>query len=122
MKTMLVPLILIVLCVTTKAQSKSDSLYIVTYTTSTGWDYAKKPHEQPYFKEHSAHLSALRKAGTIKMGARYADKGIIVIVAPSHQSAREIVESDQAIVNRLFQADVQKLSVFYEGCVTKVGQ
>lgn len=94
-----------------------DSLYVVTYTTGLNWDHARQPNEQTYFKEHSRHLSALRKAGTIVLGARYAEKGIIVLKAQSLASAREIIESDSAIVNKLFVADVQKLSVFYPGCI-----
>jgi hypothetical protein len=96
-----------------------DSLYIVTYTTGDAWDKSKGPGEQPYFKEHSGHLSKLRKEGVIKFGARYADKGIIVITAAGMNAAKDIIFSDHAIANKLFQADIQKLSVFYDGCVTK---
>src|SRR5687767_11426774 len=96
----------------TKAQS-ADSLYIVTYTTGSAWDASKKPHEQMYFKEHSANLSALRKSGVIRFGARYADKGIIVFSAPTFAKAKELIDADQAIANKLFYADVQRLNVFY---------
>lgn len=91
----------------------TDSLYIVTYTTGSAWDTSKKFNEQPYFKEHSANLSALRKAGTIKFGARYADKGIIFIKAASLQAAKDLINADLGVINKLFNADVQKLSPFY---------
>lgn len=65
------------------------------------------------------NLSSLRKAGTIRMGARYAEKGIIVIAAASLKAARELVNADQAVINKLFNADVQKLNVFYDGCITR---
>jgi hypothetical protein len=94
--------------------SSTDSLYIVTYTTGLSWDVSKKPHEQTYFKEHSSNLSALRKAGTIKFGARYAEKGIIVIAAKSFKEAKDLITADQAVVNKLFNADVQRLNVFYQ--------
>lgn len=114
MKTSLIIGILLVICLTSKAQStQADSLYIVTYTTGSLWDHSKKPYEQTYFKEHSTNLSALRKAGTIKFGARYADKGIIVIASSSFKAAKELVEADVAVVNKLFNADVQKMSIFY---------
>lgn len=58
---------------------KADSLYIVTFTTGSSWDFSKRPDQQVYFKEHSANLSRMRKEGKIRLGARYADKGIIVI-------------------------------------------
>jgi hypothetical protein len=110
------------LCFTVQAKSQTqtvDSLYIVTYTTGTAWDKTKKPNEQIHFKEHGANLSALRKNGTIKFGARYADKGIIIITAASFQTARELINADQAVVNKLFNADIQKLNPFYEGCVER---
>jgi hypothetical protein len=105
------------LCVT--AQTVPDSLYIVTYTTGPKWDHAKTPNEQPYFMEHAANLGKLRKEGVIKAGARYAEKGIIFITASSIKAAREIIFADQAVVHQLFVADVQKLSVFYDGCIAR---
>jgi hypothetical protein len=98
---------------------KPDSLYIVTYTTGPAWDVAKPPGEQPYFKEHSANLGKLRKDGVITAGARYADKGIIFIKASSLPAAKEIIFADQAVANKLFNADVQKLNVFYDGCIER---
>ncbi len=97
-----------------------DSLYIVTYTVGEAWDKAKGPGEQMYFKEHSARLGQLRKGGVIKFGARYADKGIIVITAPTLTAAKDIVGKDIAVANKLFNADVQKLGIFYEGCLEQM--
>jgi hypothetical protein len=108
-------LLFFALCVTLgcHAQPQPDSLYIVTYTTGPSWDASKKFNEQMYSKEHSSNLSSLRKAGTIKFGARSAEKGIIVIAARSFKDAKDLVSADPAVVNKLFNADVQKLSVFY---------
>jgi len=69
--------------------------------------------------DHSANLGKLRKEGVIKAGARYAEKGIIFIIASSLQAAREIIFADLAVANKLFNADVQKLNVFYDGCLEK---
>jgi hypothetical protein len=69
--------------------------------------------------DHSANLGKLRKGGVIKAGARYADKGIIFLSAPSLSAAKEIVFSDQAVANKLFNADVQKVNVFYDGCIER---
>lgn len=96
-----------------------DSLYIVTYTTGSLWDTAKAPQEQTYFKEHSANLARMRKEGTIKLGARYADKGIIVIHARTLAAAKELIHADVAVANKLFSADIQKFNLFYEGCVER---
>lgn len=101
------------------AYAQTDSLYIVTYTTGPAWDTNKLPQEQLFFKEHSANLSKLRKDGIIKAGARYADKGIIVVTAKTIITAKELINADVAVVNKLFVADVQKLNVFYEGCLER---
>ncbi len=106
--------------VSAQAIKPADSVYLVTYTTGSLWDKAKQTNDQPFFKEHSATLSKLRKEGVITAGARYADKGIIFIKAESIRAARELILNDPAIVNKLFAADIQKLSVFYEGCIEKV--
>jgi hypothetical protein len=103
----------------TQTLPPSDSLYIVTYTTGPAWDSDKEPNEQIFFKEHSANLSKLRKDGVIKAGARYAEKGIIIITAKSSLIAKEIIFNDPAVVNKLFVADVQKLNVFYDGCIER---
>jgi hypothetical protein len=97
-----------------------DSLYIVTYTTSSLWDTSKQVYEQPYFKDHSANLGKLRKEGVITAGARYGDKGIIFIKAKSMVAARDLILTDPAVVNKLFAADIQKVSVFYDGCIEKI--
>jgi hypothetical protein len=97
-----------------------DSLYMVTYTTGPAWDNSKSPNDQPYFKEHSSRLAQLRKDGIIKFGARYGDKGSIGITAKNFQAAKEIVFGDPAVINKLFAVDVQKLNIFYEGCLEKV--
>lgn len=97
----------------------ADSLYIVTYTTGSTWDNAKNAGEQIHFKEHSMNLSSWRKSGIIKFGARYADKGIIVITAATMQEAASLITSDPAVRNKLFSADIQKLNVFYDGCIDK---
>lgn len=110
-------------CVTGLATAQetkpADSLYIVTYTTGSLWDNTKQAYEQPYFKDHSANLGKLRKEGVITAGARYADKGIIFIKAKSMLAARDFILTDPAVVNKLFTADIQKLSVYYEGCIEK---
>lgn len=115
-------LLLTMITLSTRVFSQSDSpdsLYIVTYTTGEGWDHTKSPNDQPYFKEHSSHLSSLRKSGTITFGARYAEKGIIIVKARSRAHADELINSDQAIDHKLFNADIQRLSVFYPGCIER---
>lgn len=64
-------------------------------------------------------MGKLRKDGITKLGARYADKGMIIISASSLKDAREIILADQAVVNQLFIADIQKLNVFFDGCIER---
>lgn len=112
----------IVLChglVYAQSQASTDSLFIVTYVTGPAWDASKAPNEQANFKEHSANLSAWRKEGAIRFGARYADKGIIFLAAASLKAARERIASDQGVSGGLFVAEVQPLMPFYYGCIEK---
>ena len=97
----------------------SDSLYVVTYSLGERWDLSKAPNEQPYFNEHGARLGQLRKDGVIRFGARYADKGMVVIAARNHAIAKEIIQADVAVQNKLFNVDVQRLNIFYDGCLER---
>jgi len=105
--------------VNAQTSNPPDSLFIVIYSVGSLWDTTRQPDEQMYFKEHSANLSKLRKEGVIKAGARFADKGMIVIAAKSMTTAKEIILSDIAVIQKLFDADIQKLNVFYEGCLER---
>jgi hypothetical protein len=99
--------------------TNADSLYIVTYTVGELWDMSKSPAEQRYFKEHGARLGQLRKDGVIKFGARYSDKGMIVIAAGTYVKAKEVVNADVAVQNKLFVADVHPFNIFYDGCLER---
>jgi hypothetical protein len=97
----------------------TDTLFAVTYTVGSLWDVNKSPNDQLYFKEHSSRLSQLRKDGIIKVGARYGVKGLIIIAASSSKAAKEIVRADPAVINSLFVAEVEKLNIFYDGCLER---
>ncbi|MBL7851697.1 MAG: hypothetical protein JNN04_12405 [Cyclobacteriaceae bacterium] len=99
--------------------TRPDSLFIVTYTLGPAWDANLPPSSQLHFKEHSANLGAWRKEGVIRFGARYADKGIIVITAPNQAALRERIGHDPAVSGGVFRADIQPLQPFFEGCIEK---
>lgn len=61
----------------------------------------------------------MRKSGTIKIGARAGEMGLIVLSAKTLDHARTLVESDIAIVNGLFKAVIYPYHVFYPGCVDR---
>jgi hypothetical protein len=120
MKMLLLLFFALVIGLNAKAQTQpADSLYLVTISLGETWDKTKKANEQTYFKEHSAHLKSLRDAGKIKFGARYSANGMLVITAPSFQAAKDMINSDPSMINKLFKNDIQKLFVFYDGCVSK---
>jgi uncharacterized protein YciI len=92
-------------------------LYAAIFKTGPRWDAAKPPGEQAAFKDHSAHLAKLRAAGTIVMGARYADVGLVVVTAATEADARKLFADDPSIAAGTFTVDVHRFSVFYPGQV-----
>lgn len=99
------------------APATPSPLYAAIFKTGPKWDAAKAPNEQAFFREHSANLATLRAAGTIVMGARYGDIGLVVVTAATEADARKLFESDPSIAGGTFTIDVQRFSVFYPGFV-----
>ena len=99
------------------APAPAAPLYAAIYKTGPKWDAAKPPNEQAFFREHSANLAKLRAAGTIVMGARYADIGLVVVTAANEADARKLFDGDPSIAAGTFGLDVHRFSVFYPGFV-----
>lgn len=95
----------------------ASNLYAIEFRTGPKWDTARKPQDQPYFREHSANLKRLRDAGTLLVGARYSDKGFLVVTAETEAAARALVDVDPAVQNEVFTYDVHAFQVFYAGCI-----
>lgn len=102
---------------TAPAAAPSGPLFAAVFRTGPNWDAAKAPGDQPFFREHSANLAKLRAAGSIVMGARYGDVGLIVVTAPTAADARTLFEADPSIAAGTFALDVHRLAVFYPGMV-----
>ncbi|NJN42078.1 MAG: hypothetical protein HC811_07515 [Flammeovirgaceae bacterium] len=121
MKTIFVTIIMICLATVGFAQDttyqNATQYYIVLYTLGENWDTSKQPQEQLYFKEHSSHLSELRKSKRIDMGGRYSDTGMILLKAKDETEAQNLITKDIAIQNKLFNAAVFPFNPFYKGCV-----
>ena len=98
------------------AQNK-DEYFIVLYSIGENWDTTKLTHEQLYFSEHSAQLSGLRKANKITIGARYSNKGMIILKANDQLEAQKIIAKDPAIQNKIFRAEIYSFYTFYSGCI-----
>lgn len=93
------------------------NLYAVEIKTGPAWDAAKAPQEQPHFREHSLNLKRLRDAGQLLLGARYADKGLIVLQAASAEEAHAMMRQDPAIQGQVFSYELSDFRVFYGGAV-----
>ena len=91
--------------------------FVVQLTLGAAWDKAKPPNQQPGFAEHSANLRALRDAGKLALGARYADKGLLVVRATDAAEARALFDADPMVKGELFALQVDELRVFYPGTV-----
>ncbi len=92
-------------------------LFIAIFSLGPSWQAAKPAHEQAYFKEHSANLKKLRAEKKILVGARYSDKGVIIIAAANEQEARVLVEPDPMVANKVFNLELHQFNPFYKGCI-----
>jgi YCII-related domain len=99
------------------AEQSQGSLFAVEFRIGPNWDATKKAHEQAYFREHSASLKRLRDQGNLVLGARYSDKGFIVLAVPSEHEARSMIREDPSVQNNIFAYDLHEFNVFYSGCV-----
>jgi uncharacterized protein YciI len=121
MRTAFLSLILLTFATMTFAQQTTDKknseYFVVLYTTGENWDTTKQVYEQPYFNEHSAHLSELRKTKKISIGGRYSDTGILILEAKDETEAQSLITKDPAIQHRLFKVKIFPIDLFYPGCV-----
>lgn len=93
--------------------------FVVVFSLGPKWDPAKPPPEQVGFREHGQNLGRLRKEERIVLGARYADKGMIILRAPDLAGARAELDRDPGVVAGLFTYEVHELNVFYDGCLER---
>lgn len=90
-------------------------LYAIEIRTGPSWDSAKRPQDQAFFREHSAHLKRLRDEGRLLVGARYGDKGLLVLRAASEEDAHALVKADPSMQAGTFAYTLAELRVFYGG-------
>jgi uncharacterized protein YciI len=91
--------------------------FAVELRTGAKWDAAKPPQDQALFREHSAHLRRLREEGRLLIGARYGEKGLLIVRAEDEAAARQKIEQDPAIAAQVFAYELHPFAVFYSGCV-----
>jgi uncharacterized protein YciI len=102
-----------------RGEENTASLFIIHFSTGPAWVVDKPFAEQPHAGAHSANLARLRKEGTVVLGARYADKGMIVLRADSEAQARAEIEKDKAVQEGTFAYTIAELRPFYDGCVSR---
>lgn len=100
-------------------QDTAAKHFIAIFSLGAKWEKDKPAHEQPHFKEHSANLQKLRQEKKIVLGARYADKGVIILAARDAAEARAWLANDPMVVHELFNLEIHPFSPFYTGCIEK---
>jgi uncharacterized protein YciI len=91
----------------------------LVFTTGPGWDASKAPNAQAHFGTHSANLRRLKEAGVIVAGGRFGAYGLILVRAPSVDSARAMLAADSSVVVGTFKVEVAPWSTIYEGNITR---
>jgi uncharacterized protein YciI len=97
----------------------TGALFLVTFSLGPNWVQDKAPPEQVGFREHGQNLGRLRKEEKIVLGARYADKGMIVLRAESLEAVQAEMAADPGVVAGLFTFEAHPLQTFYDGCLER---
>lgn len=92
-------------------------LFAVEFRTGAKWDSSKPPRDQLHFREHSVNLKRLRDEGVLVVGARYGDKGFIIVTAANEGDVRAEIDKDPTVQAQVFQYEVHAFNVFYPGCL-----
>lgn len=118
---LLLPLIASTATAESSSPATGSGLYLVEFTTGPGWRADVSPPEQTGFREHSANLQRLREAGLLLFGARYGDKGVILLRLPDEAAVQAELTADPAIAAGVFEAAVHEFRPFYPGEVPASG-
>lgn len=89
--------------------------FAIEIRTGPKWDSEKPPQEQAHLREHSANLKRLRDEGRLVMGARYGDKGLVIVTAHDLEEARALMAADPSIGAQVFAFQAYPFNVFYPG-------
>jgi uncharacterized protein YciI len=90
-------------------------LFAVRFQPGPGWDKAKPPADQTGFASHSANLQRLRREGTVVLGGRFADFGLVVVTARDLDAARALFAGDETIAAKVFAMQVDPWATIFEG-------
>jgi hypothetical protein len=120
MKFLILPAAILVAGLLSGASPQAPERTIaLVFTTGPGWDASKPPNAQAHFGTHSTNLRRLRESGVIVAGGRFGAYGLILVRAPSVDSARAMLAGDSSVVVGTFKVEVSPWSTIYEGSITR---
>ena len=90
-------------------------LYAVRLSTGPAWEAAKSPNDQTGMKEHSANIARLRREGTLVLGARFGELGLMVLRVPDEAAVRAQLTPDKAVASGVFKIQIDLFSPFAHG-------
>ena len=97
--------------------AQAKQYFIAIFSRGTAWEDAKPANEQIGFKEHSENLRRLRSEKRIAIGARYGDKGMVIVEAKNEDDARSLFVSDVMVVKKTFTLELHQFRPFYRGSI-----
>jgi ketosteroid isomerase-like protein len=111
--------LLIALAFTAIASSQSTppppKLYAVRLTKGPAWDEAKSPNEQTGMREHSTNIARLRREGTLVLGARFGELGLLVLRVPDEAAVQTQLAPDPAITGGVLKVQTDVFMPFAHG-------
>jgi hypothetical protein len=66
-------------------------------------------------KEHSANIARLRREGTLVLGARFGELGLLVLRVPDEAAVQAQLGSDPAIASGVFKTQIDVYAPFAHG-------
>ncbi|MEY2882023.1 MAG: hypothetical protein RLZZ15_4403 [Verrucomicrobiota bacterium] len=97
------------------ARVAAPALFAVRLSTGPAWDPAKSPNDQAGMKEHSANIARLRRDGTLVLGARFGELGLLVLRVPDEAAARAALAPDPTIASGVFKTQIDPFAPFAHG-------
>lgn len=92
---------------------EAQSLFAVEITVGENWDAALPPSQQPFFSEHSANIRRLSEDGSLRMGGRYGDKGLLILRATDQAAAQAMLDADPSFAAGTFQYELYPFRAFH---------
>ena len=93
-----------------------EKTFILHFTTGEAWLPDTPFSEQLHSAGHGRNLRRLRDEGIILIGARYSDKGLLILRG-TETDLRAEIDKDPMVQAGAFEYELFELALFYKGCV-----